>query len=332
MSGAAPARDGDAPSGAPASEVAHRFPRRGRWATAVALVVAVLSFGVVDGFPLVAFPLGVLLVALSVRPRWWWFGVIAVLWALALTPGGAMRSISQGWALLLAGSFLVVTLLCPRWRFFSRALAAVAAALAVVGIGLTAGGGWTSMQWVMENHFRSIGIVSARNVTMLFPDSPWAGNLVGMSEQVSRAQSALYPAFLALQSLAALALAWWGFVRSRPGSGRRRALRPLREFRFNDSLIWLVIAGLVLVVAPLGEEAVRAGYNLLLFMAALYVLRGVAVFVFLSRGRPTLASVVLGALAAVFFYPVLFTAALLVGLGDTWLDVRGRVMAAASRV
>jgi hypothetical protein len=87
-----------------------------------------------------------------------------------------------------------------------------------------------------------------------------------------------------------------------------------------------------LAVSPLGEGAARAGYNLLLFMSALYALRGLAVFVFLARGAPTATSIVLGALATLLFYPVVFTAALLVGLGDTWLDVRGRVVAAASRV
>jgi hypothetical protein len=330
MSGAALAGGGGAPD-ATASGASLRSPRRRRWGTAIALAAAVLFFGVVDGFPLVAFPLGILLVALSVRASWWWFGLVALLWALALAPGGAMRSISQGWALLLAGSFLAITLARPRMRVFSRSLAAVAISLGLAAVVISVSGGWTSFQWVMENHFRSIAIVSAREMTALFPDSGWAGNLAGMSERIARAQSTLFPAFLALQSLAALALAWWAFARSRPG-GRRRALRPLREFRFNDSLVWLVIAGLVLVVAPLGETVMRAGYNLLLFMAALYVLRGVAVFVFLARGRPTALSVVVGTLAALFFYPVLFTAALLVGLGDTWLDVRGRVMAAASRV
>jgi hypothetical protein len=304
--------------------------RRSRWGTVAALAAAVLVFGVVDGFPLVAFPLGVLLVALSRRASWWWFGVVAVLWALALTPGGAMRSISQGWALLLAGSFLVVTVAWPRGRVFSRALMAVAAALGVVALLLTLTSGWAGLGWAMENHFRSIAVVSAREMMAIFPQNEWMRDVTGMGDRIARAQTLLFPAFLALQSLAALALAWWAFARTRPGAGRRRVLRPLREFRFNDSLVWLAIGGLVLVIAPLGEVGVRVGYNLLLFMAALYVLRGMAIFVFLARVRPTLPSVVLGVLATVFFSWIVFTAALLVGLGDTWLDVRGRVVAAAS--
>ena len=34
---------------------------------------------------------------------------------------------------------------------------------------------------------------------------------------------------------------------------------------------------------------------------------------------------VFGVIALIFLYPVAFTAALLMGVGDTWLDVRRRV-------
>ena len=73
----------------------------------------------------------------------------------------------------------------------------------------------------------------------------------------------------------------------------------------------------------------RAGWNALFFMGSLYALRGVAVFLFLVSGAPTILSVIFGVLAALFLYPLVLTAALLVGLGDTWLDVRSRVAAAA---
>ena len=106
-------------------------------------------------------------------------------------------------------------------------------------------------------------------------------------------------------------------------------VRPWREFRFNDQLVWLLIAGLALVLLPLGPVETRVGYNLILFMTVLYALRGVGVFLFLAVGASSLLMIVFGALAAIFLYPLILGAAILIGLGDTWLDVRGRAVAAS---
>ena len=57
-------------------------------------------------------------------------------------------------------------------------------------------------------------------------------------------------------------------------------------------------------------------------------LDGLGVFVFLAGGAPSFLTVMFGALMAIFLYPLVLTAAVLVGLGDTWLDVRGRAAAA----
>jgi uncharacterized protein YybS (DUF2232 family) len=134
----------------------------------------------------------------------------------------------------------------------------------------------------------------------------------------------VFPALLALQSLAALALGSWVIARLRRSDAGVFALRPLREFRFNDQLVWVLILGLVLLVLPLDAVATRMGYNTLLFMGGLYALRGVGVIVFLAGGAPSFLTVILGAIMAIFLYPLVLTAAVLVGLGDTWLDVRGR--------
>ena len=71
----------------------------------------------------------------------------------------------------------------------------------------------------------------------------------------------VFPALLALQSLAALALAWATYHRL--GRARLGApLEPLREFRFNDQLVWGLIVGLTIVLLPtltplrdLGQES-----------------------------------------------------------------------------
>jgi hypothetical protein len=156
-----------------------------------------------------------------------------------------------------------------------------------------------------------------------------------VNEEVQRAvfkatelQAKLYPAMLALASLAALGIAWWTF--GRVARGESNPLRPLREFRFRDELIWLLIAGAALMVLPLNELATRAGQNVLTFMGVLYALRGVAVLVVLGGGAPGPLGMLFGALLVVFLYPLVMATTFLVGLSDTWLDIRARRQASSS--
>ena len=131
----------------------------------------------------------------------------------------------------------------------------------------------------------------------------------------------LYPALLALATLAGLAVAWWAWGRlvNRPDED----LAPLREFRFSDGLIWLLILGIVLVLLPRAPELVRTGSNLLAFMAALYALRGLAVAIFLW-GMPGPAGMLLAGLAMILLYPVVVATSVVLGVFDTWLDIRTR--------
>ena len=64
-------------------------------------------------------------------------------------------------------------------------------------------------------------------------------------------------------------------------------------------------------------------------MGALYALRGAAVVLFLNGGLSLLGGVLV-ALAMVLMAPVVLAAALLIGLSDTWLDVRTKVRALLS--
>jgi hypothetical protein len=257
-------------------------------------------------------------------------GVLA--WSLLLFPASnAYGLITRGWALLVGGLFVAAAVLWPRWSFLHRGLAALAAAVAVVGAGLALSGSWSAVDSLVGDFFRSSVLLAADRMAELRPTSALATDMRGSMERVIELRAALFPALLGLQSLAALGLAWWAFVRmgGAAADAAVQPLRPLREFRFHDQLIWVVIAGLLLVLLPLGSEAARAAQNVLVFMGALYALRGVAVFVFLAGRTPSILPVILGALAAVFLYPLVVTAAVLVGLGDTWLDVRGRAVAAA---
>jgi hypothetical protein len=142
----------------------------------------------------------------------------------------------------------------------------------------------------------------------------------------AESQIKVFPATIALATLAALAVAWWLYVRMAHGDDQ--GLLPLREFRFNDQLVWLFICGLGLMLLGKGQVE-RAGWNAMWFMSALYALRGAAVVSFFGGGQSP-ASALLLALGLLFLPPVILMGALVIGLGDTWMDLRARVRAAAA--
>jgi hypothetical protein len=149
---------------------------------------------------------------------------------------------------------------------------------------------------------------------------------------LSKAGVAVFPALLALQSLAALALAW--AIYHRLGRARLGApLRPLREFRFNDQLVWGLIVGLTIVLLPTLTSVRGVGKNLLVFFGALYAVRGFGVLSwFMAPGSlgVTMAIGFIMLLApvvnifALLAFTMLGVASLALGLGDTWADWRSR--------
>lgn len=134
-------------------------------------------------------------------------------------------------------------------------------------------------------------------------------------------QGTIFPALLGLASLAALGLAWWLWNRLSLGEEGDR-LGPLREFRFNDQLVWILILGLGVLLLGSGLLG-RLGTNTVVFMGALFALRGVAVVLFLSGGVSFL-GIVLFLVGLLFLAPLLVTGAFVIGLGDAWLNLRAR--------
>jgi hypothetical protein len=133
-------------------------------------------------------------------------------------------------------------------------------------------------------------------------------------------QGLLFPALLGLASLAGLGLAWWLHQRLIRAEGE--SIGPLRRFRFNDQLVWALILGLAVVLGFAGLPA-RLGTNAVVFMGALYALRGAAVVLFISGGISFLGGI-LFALGFLFVAPLMLAGAFIIGLGDTWLDLRAR--------
>ncbi|MDE2721446.1 DUF2232 domain-containing protein [Candidatus Palauibacter polyketidifaciens] len=235
---------------------------------------------------------------------------------LGFQEAGPPWFIERGWAVLLAGGFAFGTALGPDRPVFDRSLAAVAiagatvAALAVLRPGLPA-----DLDWQITAQFsRALAVVDF---------NAWGGRPVEATVRgIVSAWEAVYPALLALASISALGVAAYILGRIR---GERRPLPPLREFRFGDHLVWVLVLGLALLVLPAGAWAERTGGNMVTVMGGLYLLRGLAVLVWL--GASVLSSGwAIGAwvLAALVLYPVTAGAALVMGISDTWLDLRSR--------
>ena len=295
----------------------------------------------------------------------WWAGgraflalawvAIAVLLSIPSAGGGAAAAdasafynLTRGWSLLLAGAFGLVCLFAEDRPFLPRALVALGLTLGLAGVMSVLGPvtlSHASSSVAQEFARRDAETMATLNGMIESHAKEWqdlTAKLPQFSDVVPETDKELsalsgfghdvFPALLALESLAALALGWATYHRL----GRARLgepLRPLREFRFNDQLIWGLIVGLTIMLLPTLSTLRGAGKNLLVFFGALYAIRGFGVLswfmapgslgITLGVGFLMLFAPVLNVIAA-FVFMLLGTAALALGLGDTWADWRGR--------
>ena len=191
---------------------------------------------------LIGVPYALMAVVLPLR-RWPAYTLAALMLAIVLTTErDGLWWVEFSWAVLVAGWFVALTLRWPASRFLPRGLGAVAAAgLVLVAMVGDRAGGWQLLDWQVTERVRAwlAWLLSAAQAA---PDSealtPAVVNtLYGFSEL----QVELSPALAALGSLAGLGVAWWIYLRV--GHDNDRGLLPLREFRFNDHLVWLFVAG-----------------------------------------------------------------------------------------
>jgi hypothetical protein len=295
----------------------------------------------------------------------WWAGgrvLSAVLWlALAvfvtrqdIASTSVFANLLRGWTLLLAGAFGIASLLGPNRPFFSRALMAVGAAFALALIlplvtPVTLSG--TGAAITDEFARRNTEFLEFLNTAINGSGSQWQSwvekmpSLADMPQQtatqlsgMARVGHLMFPAFLALESLAALALAWAMYHRlSRQRIGA--PLSPLREFRFNDQFVWGLIVGLVILVVPNLAGIRGLGANLVLFFGALYAMRGLGVLAWFMSPGTFATAIVAGAVlvfvpvvnvVAVLGFMTLGVTALGLGVGDTWADWRNRARSTLS--
>lgn len=295
------------------------------WGPVVGLGLTVLALSVVQPLVLIVTPLALLLAALPPRRPRSFVLAGAMLAVLFMGPAGdPLWYAERGWGLVLGAWFMIVVAARPHARFLPRAITATACSMATAStlFWLGAGDAWTRIDWLIGQRFRGAAAeIAALGVGAGPTGGEWGDSLVSAIYRAAEVQTLVYPSLLALASLAGLGVAWWLYrwLTTR----QTGALGPLREFRFRDELVWLLIAGIVLVVLPLGGGTVRAGSNLLAFMTVMYTLRGVGVLLALAGGLGV-GGALLAAAAVVLLYPLVMLGTFLVGLIDTWLDLRTR--------
>jgi hypothetical protein len=242
---------------------------------------------------------------------------------------------ARGWVMLLVASFGAVSLWSTATPFFVRAMAAIGLAVGVAfGIALSSPGGVDKVKHAVGDELTRRSGESIEALHQLASTPTWIGwseKSPSLDEVAERSEAQLravpehaanlLPALLALESLAGLAIAWALYHRLSPVQVGPQ-LGPLKEFRFNDQLVWGLAVGATLCLLPSFVEGKNAGLNLLLFFGALYLARGLGVMAWMSRGKVLFAVVILMAFLAP---PILGVLAIALGLGDTWLDWRRRV-------
>ncbi len=290
------------------------------------MLAVVLLSGPVSAAVLLAVPIGLLLLGASGRAGSALLGAGLLGVALALSAGAdpdGIRFAERGWALLAGAWLLVLTALAPSWSVLRRALVSTVGSAASAATVLGVSGGWPALEVALDRRLHrtiaTAGALLRRGGGELAARDAVDAALL----DAARLQSLIYPAALALATLAALGLAGALHARARSRAG----FGLFREFRFGDGLVWVMIAGLAAVVLPLGAVASRLGANLVTFMAGLYALRGLAVVVALWAGAGPLVWLA-GVAIGVLLYPLAVPATVMIGLGDTWLDLRARAKAA----
>jgi hypothetical protein len=304
-----------------------------RWGKLLLLAVCTMVFGqtaMASPSLLYLLPLALLLVAVPPqRPALMGLGIVLAVLALASPGTGTLAFAERGYALVLSAWFVLFVVFWPKAPFFSKALAALGGtAVTAATLVLFNTSGWAQLDWSIGGRMRD----QVGELIALFPNSTdtMAKQFIDGLYQTADMQAMVYPALLALGSLAGLCLVWWTFRRL-VTHGAVQPFAPLRDFRFRDELVWVLIVGLVLVLLPQGLGT-RAGSNLLTFMGALYAVRGIAVVLALT-GSPSVGSLMFVGVAMLvpIVPPLVMTATFVLGVTDTWLDLRSRQRATAAK-
>jgi len=252
-------------------------------------------------------------------------GAVSV--ALLVLSGGAgsrLGAATSAYIVLVSAAFVSLVLLRPdtilRQALRSIALGGMATAALMQAIWGT--GTWGALAWEATR----LASTTMRVVVEVAPDA------FPIYEPMVRFISMTWPAMLALQTLAGLALAWELHRRIAASTAQGVPLMRFKDFEIGDGWVWGIVAWLGVLILPVSSFLHVAGTNLGLVAGTLYVLRGAAIVATFAEafGISALTLVLVAAAAAALALPLLFVLPGLCTLGitDTWYQYRRRLAAA----
>jgi hypothetical protein len=306
--------------------------RRAGWSAPILLGAFLLLASATQATIFFLGPLAVCL-ALS-RPRslrecGWLLLAVAALCATFLLPPTLGDRTVRAAGLFFTGTFATLTLLGVRSLFTRVALGIVTATATTAAWFVALGLRWADLR---------AGIITRTwaGWQAILPDLPArpedagagiaageAGELAAQLAQSVQLLGDFLPGWLALLAFAGgwLAWTWLHRVATRPIGDPPQ---PFRDLRFNDQLIWLVVLALGALLLPLPSAPATALANLLFVMGGLYAARGLAVIRSALLAAPTALALLLCCLALPVL-PLALTGCAVLGMADTWLDLRRRL-------
>ncbi len=270
-------------------------------------------------------PIGVLLLVSGLRTtreRLWLSDIVAwtVLWLVQ--PGGITTQIIRGGGIMVTGAFVAAVVWRPE-RLGRNVGVAVAAGLAGTLwwtwlLGVT----WERIEFALTRATWAIYRTMAKSMTAFDGPSANEDAAAGIALVVK-----LFPGLTVLAAGTGLLVAWAVYQRvsHRPIGG---PAPPFAGFRGSDHLLWGLVVPLAILISPAGDVLDLIAVNVLLVFGIIYVARGAAILTWFMRPKSLLGSVGLGlvAVAALFVLPIAGSGLLLLGIVDTWIDIRRRPM------
>jgi len=251
-------------------------------------------------------------------------GVFSFVWLVQ--PGTLPEQLLRA-SVVVAGTVFALMSRYTRSTTTHRVILAVSVTgIAMINLIYALGSSWQELLWWVERDAARQSVLVRQ---ILFAFSSRGGEvdsqMVTVLDQSIRFVTDFYPALLALQLMAGLALA----AAISHGTAAEAAGVPPRTFaqlRFNDNLGWVTIGLLAVMLLPFTAPARQGVANLLLVLGVLYALRGIAVGIAGMRraGIDSGAVLVLCIVLGLLILPISLAGAILLGIVDTRIDLRER--------
>lgn len=280
--------------------------------------------------------LGVLLLISrpATRREWFWILLCAVtVWWWTMIPATLPQRTIQASATAYIGCFVLLTVARVRSLFTRATVSVIVGALIVATwyllYHLQFGQFINTLVTESWNGFRTLQPGWHLPPTPAYPAD--AGSTLSTAATpdigpiLASALTRLVPLYPAAISLTALLGTWlaWGWYQQIAAHPLDEAAPPFNEFRFNDHLIWVLVAVAAVVLFVTSPGVKLAGENALVVVIALYMARGAAVSSATLRRMPPMLLALMALMILLVFYLVLIGLAG-IGVADTWIDFRRR--------